>query len=74
MSVEDCPALSWTAPSQSSHLLVENIEQHHRILEAIERRDPHEARRLMVEHVHSAGELVTLHLEQVSALQPAIES
>ena len=67
-------ALSWTALSESSHLLEENIEQHHRILEAIERRDQHEARRLMVEHVHSAGELVTLHLEQVSARQPAIES
>jgi DNA-binding GntR family transcriptional regulator len=63
-------ALSWAALSESSHLLEENIEQHHRILEAIERRDPKEARRLMVEHVRSAGELVTLHLEQAAARQP----
>ena len=63
-------ALSWAALSESSHLLQENIEQHHRILEAIERRDPQEARRLMVEHVRSAGELVTLHLEQAAARQP----
>ena len=67
-------APSWTALSESSHLLEENIEQHHRILEAIERRDPQEARRLMVEHVRSAGELGTLHLEQASARQPAAES
>jgi DNA-binding GntR family transcriptional regulator len=56
-------ALSWSALSESSHLLEENIEQHHRILDAIERRDAPEARRRMVEHVRSAGELVTLHLQ-----------
>lgn len=56
--------LTWTALSQSSRLLEENVHQHDAILEAIERRDPEEARRRMVEHVRSAGELVSLHFEQ----------
>jgi DNA-binding GntR family transcriptional regulator len=56
--------LTWAALSQSSRLLGENVEQHEAILEAIERRDPVEARQRMIEHVRSAGELVTLHFEQ----------
>lgn len=56
--------LTWTALSQSSRLLEENVDQHDAILEAIERRNPEEARRRMVDHVRSAGELVTLHFEQ----------
>ena len=56
--------LTWTALSQSSRLLEENVDQHDAILEAIERRDPEEARRRMVQHVRSAGELVSLHFEQ----------
>lgn len=60
--------LTWAALSQSSRLLEENVEQHEAILDAIERRDPAEARRSMVEHVRSAGELVTLHFEQASAV------
>ena len=36
--------LTWAALSRSSHLLGENIEQHNRILAAIERRDPPVAR------------------------------
>jgi DNA-binding GntR family transcriptional regulator len=56
--------LTWAPLSESSRLLEENVEQHEGILEAIERRDPQEARRRMVEHVRSAGELVTLHFEQ----------
>jgi DNA-binding GntR family transcriptional regulator len=59
--------LTWTALSQSSRLLEENIEQHEAVLEAIEQRDPAEARRRMIEHVRSAGELVTLHFEQAAA-------
>jgi DNA-binding GntR family transcriptional regulator len=59
--------LTWAALSQSSRLLAENVEQHEAILEAIERRDPGEARRRMIEHVRSAGELVTLHFEQAAA-------
>jgi DNA-binding GntR family transcriptional regulator len=56
--------LTWAPLSESSRLLEENVEQHEGILKAIERRDPKEARRRMVEHVRSAGELVTLHFEQ----------
>jgi DNA-binding GntR family transcriptional regulator len=56
--------LTWAPLSESSRLLEENVEQHQGILEAIERRDPKEARRRMVEHVRSAGELVSLHFEQ----------
>jgi len=56
--------LTWAALSQSSGLLEENVEQHEAILEAIEERDPAEARRRMIEHVRSAGELVTLRFEQ----------
>lgn len=59
--------LTWAALSQSSRLLDENVEQHEAILEAIEQRDPDEARRRMIEHVRSAGELVTLRFEQVVA-------
>jgi DNA-binding GntR family transcriptional regulator len=58
--------LTWGALSRSSRLLEENVEQHQAILDAIERRDPAEARRSMVEHVRSAGELVTLHFEQAA--------
>jgi DNA-binding GntR family transcriptional regulator len=56
--------LTWTALSQSSRLLEENVEQHEAVLEAIEQRDSAEARRRMIEHIRSAGELVTLHFEQ----------
>jgi DNA-binding GntR family transcriptional regulator len=59
--------LTWIALSQSSPLLEENVEQHEAVLRAIERRDPAEARRAMVEHVRSAGELVTLHFEQAAS-------
>ena len=48
----------------SSRLLEENVEQHSGILAAIERHDPDEARRRMVEHVRRAGELVTFRFEQ----------
>jgi DNA-binding GntR family transcriptional regulator len=55
--------LTWSALSKSSHLLAENIEQHQRILDAIERRDAKGARAEMSAHVHSAGELVAVQLE-----------
>jgi DNA-binding GntR family transcriptional regulator len=58
--------LTWTALSESSRLLEENVEQHEAVLEAIEQRDSAEARRRMIEHVRSAGELVTLHFEQAA--------
>jgi DNA-binding GntR family transcriptional regulator len=63
--------LTWVALSQSSRLLEENVHQHEAVLLAIERRDPDEARRRMVEHVRSAGEIVALHFEQAaSAAEP----
>jgi DNA-binding GntR family transcriptional regulator len=59
--------LTWSALAGNSRLLEENVREHAVILEAIERRDAREARRLMAEHVRHAGELVSLHFEQVSA-------
>jgi len=56
--------LTWSALSKSSHLLEENVEQHHRVLEAIERRDAAAARREMTAHVRSAGELVARLMER----------
>jgi DNA-binding GntR family transcriptional regulator len=55
--------LTWSALSHSSHLLAENVEQHHRVLAAIEARRPHEAREAMETHVLSAGELIARQLE-----------
>lgn len=55
--------LTWGALAGNSRLLEENVEQHRAILEAIERGDGSEARRRMVAHVRSAGELVTRHFE-----------
>jgi DNA-binding GntR family transcriptional regulator len=63
--------LTWAALSRSSPLLEENVEQHERILEAIEQRDPVEARRRMIDHVRSAGELVTLHFEHAGSEREA---
>jgi DNA-binding GntR family transcriptional regulator len=56
--------LTWAALSRSSHLLGENVEQHNRILAALERRDPPSARHEMGAHVRSAGELVAVLLER----------
>jgi DNA-binding GntR family transcriptional regulator len=56
--------LTWAALSKSSHLLAENIEEHHRILDAVERRDASQARAEMAAHIHSAGELVAVLLER----------
>ena len=57
-------ALTWSALSESSALLEENVRQHDGILEAIEVRDPDESRRRMVEHVRSAGELIAHRFER----------
>jgi DNA-binding GntR family transcriptional regulator len=56
--------LTWSALSRSTFLLEENIEQHRRILAAIELRDAAEARRTMTDHVRAAGELIARQLEQ----------
>jgi DNA-binding GntR family transcriptional regulator len=56
--------LTWAALSRSSHLLGENVEQHNRIVAALERRDPPAARNEMSAHVRAAGELVAVLLER----------
>jgi DNA-binding GntR family transcriptional regulator len=56
--------LTWAALSRSSHLLGENVEQHNRILAALEHRDPPAARTEMGAHVRAAGELVAVLLER----------
>lgn len=56
--------LTWAALSESSVLLEENVDEHRRILEAIEQRDPAESRERMVAHVRHAGELIARHFEQ----------
>jgi DNA-binding GntR family transcriptional regulator len=56
--------LTWSALSHSSHLLEENVEQHHQVLVSIEARDPMEARESMRAHVLSAGEIVARQVER----------
>jgi DNA-binding GntR family transcriptional regulator len=56
--------LTWAALSKSGHLLADNIEQHNRILAAVEQRDATGARREMSQHIHAAGELVAVLLER----------
>lgn len=56
--------LSWAALSRRADLLAENVEQHNRILAAVERRDPAAARAEMSTHVRTAGELVAVLLER----------
>lgn len=56
--------LTWAALTEDSRLLAENVDQHRRIFEAIERRDAAEARRTMTEHVRRAGELVAVWFER----------
>jgi DNA-binding GntR family transcriptional regulator len=59
--------LTWIVLGESSHLLEENVAQHAAVLDAIERRDAEEARRRMVDHVLSAGELVVRRFEERAA-------
>jgi DNA-binding GntR family transcriptional regulator len=63
--------LTWAALSGNSRLLEENVEQHAAILSEIERGNPEEARRRMVEHVRSAGELIARHFEQAAGASAA---
>jgi DNA-binding GntR family transcriptional regulator len=56
--------LTWAALRRSSRLLEQNVEEHHAILEAIERRQAPDARRCMVAHVRHAGELIAHHFER----------
>jgi DNA-binding GntR family transcriptional regulator len=59
--------LTWIVLAESSHLLEENVAQHAAVLAAIERRDADDARRRMMEHVLSAGELVVRRFEERAA-------
>jgi DNA-binding GntR family transcriptional regulator len=59
--------LTWIVLGESSHLLDENVAQHAAVLEAIERGDAEGARRRMVDHVLSAGELVVRRFEERAA-------
>jgi DNA-binding GntR family transcriptional regulator len=56
--------LTWAALRRSSRLLEQNVEEHHAILEAIEQRNPLEARECMITHVRHAGELIAQHFER----------
>jgi DNA-binding GntR family transcriptional regulator len=56
--------LSWAPLREDSRLLTDNVAQHRGILEAVERRDGAAARRLMIEHLQRAGELVARRFER----------
>ena len=56
--------LTWAALKARPSLLSESVEEHRRILAAIERREPATARLEMIHHVHRAGELVAHWYEQ----------
>jgi DNA-binding GntR family transcriptional regulator len=56
--------LTWGALQADSRLLAENVDQHHAVLEAIERRDPDAAREAMRRHVLRAGELIVRWVER----------
>jgi DNA-binding GntR family transcriptional regulator len=59
--------LTWIVLGESSHLLEENVAQHAGVLAAIETRDADAARRRMVDHVLSAGDLVVRRFEERAA-------
>jgi DNA-binding GntR family transcriptional regulator len=56
--------LTWSALSEEPTLIDDNVNQHRRILAAIELRDPEAARRWMTDHVQRAGELVASWFER----------
>jgi DNA-binding GntR family transcriptional regulator len=56
--------LTWGALQLDARLLTQNVEQHHEILAAIERRDPDGAREAMRRHVLRAGELIARWVER----------
>ncbi|MDO8212528.1 GntR family transcriptional regulator [Conexibacter sp. CPCC 206217] len=60
-------SMTWAPLSSGLELLSENVDQHRRIREAIERREPSTARLLMTYHVHRAGELVAQWFERQAA-------
>jgi DNA-binding GntR family transcriptional regulator len=56
--------LTWSALSEEPTLIEDNLNQHRRILTAIEHREPEAARRWMTDHVKRAGELVSSWFER----------
>ncbi|MGZ8648083.1 MAG: GntR family transcriptional regulator [Solirubrobacteraceae bacterium] len=56
--------LTWGALEADSKLLAANVEQHHAVLVAIERRDPDAAREAMRRHILRAGELIARWVER----------
>jgi len=56
--------LTWGALQADSRLMAENVEQHHAVLVAIERRDADAARTAMRGHVLRAGELIARWVER----------
>jgi DNA-binding GntR family transcriptional regulator len=60
--------VTWAALRENSRLLAENVAEHRRILEAIERGDSVQARRAMTAHVQRAGELVATWFERQTSL------
>ena len=59
--------LSWAPLREDSRLLADNAEQHRAILDAVEQRDGAAARRLMIDHLQRAGELVARRFERDAA-------
>jgi DNA-binding GntR family transcriptional regulator len=62
--------LTWSALAGHSLLLGENVDQHRRILQAIDARDPAGARAAMVAHVRRAGDLVARHFDALASSDP----
>lgn len=56
--------LTWSALSEEPTLIEDNVNQHRRIVAAIEERSPEAARRWMVDHVRRAGDLVASWFER----------
>jgi DNA-binding GntR family transcriptional regulator len=55
--------LTWVALRDDPRLLEKNVEEHRRVLEAIEHGNEHEARTTMTEHIRRSGALVVRWFE-----------
>lgn len=64
--------LTWIVLAENAGLLEANIAQHEAILAAIQRHDADGSRALMVEHVLTAGELVTRRFEEGELGRPRV--
>jgi DNA-binding FadR family transcriptional regulator len=59
--------LTWAALSERPQLIADNACQHTRIREAIEAGRAGDARRHMMRHLASAGELIAVFFERLAA-------